>query len=433
MNVTNRQIFLQSLIYKTIFGLTICFLLTELFFGARLFFEGYPSYESMIISDWLINYEGGFVRRGLIGQFLIESYKIIPHPIAYTILTIYFTSLAVLLGIIYHVFKKNGWSLFISIYPVCISISFLGVRRDYLILILCFFVFKQFSKYLLTNHYSHIVYANFISVLAILMHEVYFFFTIPLLMVFTLTKHNDLSFRTTIKCLLLWSPTLITMFAVCFFKGDMNTAQIIWDSWQPCFKAYPLSDTLPQMGSAVEWLSYDTSFAIPFHLQKFWLYNFISTIPSWPFNIYVIVCTYIIVTHLNTINIQFWPIRNLEYNKLGSILLIQLVSLFPMFGFLSCDLSRVIMYWILSSLFAFHWLQKETLIPQFIGCFTKKVQSAIDNTTIFSLKWIYIFILLSLPISRFEGSNIQSCFAFVPYGWRQSFWKHISDYLTIIL
>ena len=178
MNISNRQEFLQSLIYKTIWGVTICFLLTELYFGTKLFFEGYSSYESMIISDWLINYEGGFVRRGLIGQCIIEIYRVIPHPIAYTILAIYFSSLLALLSIIYHVFKKNGWSLFVAIFPICISISFLGVRRDYLMLILCYIVLKFYSKYIHTHHISHLFWTIIISSLGILMHEVYFFFTI---------------------------------------------------------------------------------------------------------------------------------------------------------------------------------------------------------------------------------------------------------------
>lgn len=431
MNVTNRQEFLQTLIYKTIFGATLCFLLTELFFGTRLFFEGYPSYESMIISDWLINYEGGFVRRGLIGQFLLELYKVIPHPIAYTILTIYFSSLVVLLRIIYHIFKNNGWSLFIAIFPVCISISFLGVRRDYLMLILCYYVLKLYSRYIQTHRNSLLIWANIISSLAILMHEVYFFFTIPILIFFTITSLGHLSLKTMAKSLLLWSPPIITMFAVCINKGDISTAQIIWDSWKPCFTAYPLSDTLPQMGSAVEWLSYNTSYAIPFHINKFWLYEFIPGIPSWPFNTYVIVCIFIIMTRLNSINIQFWPIQSIDYVKLGSILIIQLVFLFPMFGFLSCDFSRVIMYWVLSSIFTYHWLQKTLKIPTFLKQKLKKLLYTVDRIPLFSNKWIFLIILLSLPIASYNGANIFSCFAFIPGGWRQSFWSLIYEYLNI--
>ena len=132
-NTTSKSYYI--LIFTIFFMVTI-FLVTEMFFGIRNFSNGHLVYQDFMLSDWLINYEAGFVRRGLIGQFLFILYNIKPHPIAYTIIVIYMGSFFLLIGVLIHIFKKNGWSLFVTIFPVCLAISFLGVRRDYLILLI---------------------------------------------------------------------------------------------------------------------------------------------------------------------------------------------------------------------------------------------------------------------------------------------------------
>lgn len=421
----------QSQIFRILFVIVTGFLLIEIFFGIKNFSEGYPSYESMPISDWLINYEGGFVRRGFTGQILLYLYRIAPHHIVYSIIAIYFCSLLVLLYIVYTIFKKNGWSLFIAIFPVCISISFLGVRRDYLMLILCFFVFHEFRNFLRTNSISHIICANIIASVAILMHEVYFFFTIPILFLFSITRQAKTNTWTIVNAIKLWFPTLATMIIVCLYKGNDNIAQSIWQSWTPCFSSYPISEGIPPMGEAIKWLSYDTSYAIPFHIKKFWISNFYLGIPSLPINIYVLMSIYLIVTRLNTVNMGLWATKKVDSKEIGNYLILQLVFISPMLGFLSCDMSRIIMYWTLSSLFAYHCLHEYVHVPHFINSLSQKLQRTITRSKI-SNKWLYLLILLSLPIGRFEGADIQSAFCFIPYGWRMSFWNIISEHLHII-
>ena len=421
----------KQLILLTFITVSI-FLFLELFLGFRVFLRGGLSYDSMMLSDWFINYEGGFVRRGLIGEIFLELFRIVPYSIINTIIAIYLGSLCTLLYILYHVFKKNGWSFFISIFPVCIFISFLGVRRDYIMLILCFIVFMLFKDFLYTKRISKIVLCNVISSAAIMMHEVYFFFTIPILIVLSYTKHKKANIKSIIFPILILLPSFVTMYLVCVYKGDMGIAQAIWESWTPYFTDYPLSEKIPQMGQAVEWLSYDTSYAIPFHINKFWLSSFLPGIPSLPVNLYVIACTYIIITRLNTINISFWPIQSIDSQKLGSILLLQFIFLMPMFGFLSCDFGRIIMYWTLSSLFAYHWFSKDIQFPFCLLNISYKIQSVIDKTKVVSNKWIYITILLTLPIGRVGGADFLSLFAFIPYGWRLSFWNNLLGYLSFV-
>ena len=68
MNMTTRK--MTSIINKAYYAnktLTIVFI-AIICFKALYSFIYIPDYESYQISDWMINNEGGFVRRGLIGQ-----------------------------------------------------------------------------------------------------------------------------------------------------------------------------------------------------------------------------------------------------------------------------------------------------------------------------------------------------------------------------
>lgn len=72
--------------------------------------SSYPwGYEGWAISDWLINYEGGFVRRGLVGQMLFEMYQVKPYDVKLVIVLIYLLSSLMILALLYHLLKKEGY------------------------------------------------------------------------------------------------------------------------------------------------------------------------------------------------------------------------------------------------------------------------------------------------------------------------------------
>ena len=52
-------------------------ILTTLIFQVSKFYSFYTEYSAWQYVDWLINYQGGFVRRGLIGEFLFQIHNII--------------------------------------------------------------------------------------------------------------------------------------------------------------------------------------------------------------------------------------------------------------------------------------------------------------------------------------------------------------------
>ena len=45
-------------------------------FQVSKFYDFYNDYSEWQYSDWIINYQGGFIRKGLIGEFLFKIYQL---------------------------------------------------------------------------------------------------------------------------------------------------------------------------------------------------------------------------------------------------------------------------------------------------------------------------------------------------------------------
>ena len=100
----------------------------------------FKSYE---VSDWLVNYVGGFVRRGLIGQVLLELEKLHLYDVRLAIAAIIAVCSVAILWILVRIFRREGWSLLIIPTGLCLGYTFLNIwgRRDLLSLTMKFFIF----------------------------------------------------------------------------------------------------------------------------------------------------------------------------------------------------------------------------------------------------------------------------------------------------
>lgn len=74
----------------------------------------YVRYE---VSDWLINYQGGFVRRGLIGELLLQLEHIRPYNVRHAILGIEIMSYILFFAVTFRIFTKYRWSLLAAMFP----------------------------------------------------------------------------------------------------------------------------------------------------------------------------------------------------------------------------------------------------------------------------------------------------------------------------
>ena len=142
----------------------------------------YLSYE---VSDWLINYEGGFVRRGLIGQMLLELEKLHLYDVRLAIALMIAVCSVAILWILIRIFKREGWSLLIIPIGLCLGYTFFNIwgRRDLLTLTMTFLIFLSYRK-AISGSRQWLPWCAFhmLSVLQILIHEAAFFYTFPIMM-----------------------------------------------------------------------------------------------------------------------------------------------------------------------------------------------------------------------------------------------------------
>ena len=125
-------------------------LFSFIFFISK-FYTFYSEYSAWQYVDWLINYQGGFVRRGLIGEFLFQIHNIFNLDLGIIVFTfvslIYFLVCFFLFQVIKYIENsKINTLIFLSpgffLYPIMNS-EVIG-RKDILFLFVSgFFVFLK--------------------------------------------------------------------------------------------------------------------------------------------------------------------------------------------------------------------------------------------------------------------------------------------------
>ena len=382
------------------------------------------TYGSFGISEWLVNYQGGFVRRGICGELIYQLYQIHPFDVIMFIKGICSVSSILLLILLLYIFKREGWSIAIFPLPCCLFYNFqmIFARKDSLLLLFTFFVFYSFRRGILTKSIKYWLLSSVLASLAILIHEAFFFYSIPILYVWYLhyryTKYKCNLRRSIFSSLFPFLPCIAVLILVTINKGDYTISQNIWLSWKDAIASYPYGsrDVNTYLGhygvaaqtgiDALTWPLLDT---IKFHLGvNFWRYSFVLII-------WMLLASFILTTHLNSVHISLWAIT--ETGGMTGILFLQFLFLLPMFGILSCDWGRTIPYWILSSMMFYHVFggMKVHFAPNLLINSRKKWDHFFANPL------IYVAIILFMPYKDFYGPGFHD----LPIVKIGSFFYHI--------
>jgi hypothetical protein len=378
-------------------------------------------YESLEISDWLINYQGGFVRRGLAGELLWRLYQLHPYPVATVIMIIYFISVMLIITLLVWLFRRNGWSLYLLPFPLFLYVSlergFMLGKRDYIQLLLAFVVFWEFRNYLiesaLKKRIIHVVVLWCLTVLMLLLHEGIFFAVFPFLVLYTFVRYRESWKNFLRKTVLLWWPAGMILCMIVAFHGHEQTGQTIWHSWYPCFNAYPLSVALPALGEGLQWIGGSFAKGVYNSLDCSWRLNFLGPLPVWPFNVYMLACIYYLVTRMNTLRMGWYALKPIDHVQLSNIVLLQFVFILPLLGIIACDMCRFVPYWCVTSCFLYGLFPERKGIPSFIDRLSMRLQEGIDNSRLLCSPWAYFIVLITLPLC-FSSASPNGMFPFIP-------------------
>jgi hypothetical protein len=122
---------------RKFFGLYLLFVAA---YSIRTGLEQAQSKNSWVIGDWLINYSGGFVRRGLTGEVALLLHRVVGVPLEWVIFTFQASVFLVFLGCVYRLTKGIRWSYWmvaVLVSPATLAFTVLdqiGFRKEFLLL-----------------------------------------------------------------------------------------------------------------------------------------------------------------------------------------------------------------------------------------------------------------------------------------------------------
>ena len=227
------------------------------------------------VGEWLINYQGGFTRRGLPGSIIYHissNYYLPPWLIAFTISIIFWLCLTVLL---LYLTRKNFSPIIILSSFVCLSplVGEYLVRKDcfnLLILAISSLLASSINNSKKINlELSQLFILNLLGSIAILTHESYFFYAIPsLAIIFTYSNRDKFfSFRKRLlNALIKLSPMFFITLLCYLFKGNESIAISINNSWKSLEPFIP-GEYFENPSGAIKMIGMPTEFHLKYSLS----------------------------------------------------------------------------------------------------------------------------------------------------------------------
>lgn len=355
------------------------------------------------LHEFYINYQGGFIRRGLFGEIIYQFCLLTGANPQFIVGIICILCFIFVIYTFFIIFKKNGikwWILPLSIFLASLDV----VRKDFFFitnLILILYTYRSSIPIWLK-----VLIINIIVIFTILCHEAFFFVCVPFLTLIILRDKITIpSFTLRVAaCLPIW----FAMFVVTRHHGDLVSANVIQQSWANIIPNWdpnlPFDDSTKNYAGSIGALAWTTEYAAKLHFSINFLYTSLR-IPG-----YIIRPIAIILLFYFALNYIKYFSSNKTHNRTHlffNIFLFQFLSLLPMFTILSCDTRRICFYWFSSSFAFFLILSEEILIRSFhywYHTFTLKIQTW-GCKVLPSNKTITLF-LIFLVCAPYTGNNI---------------------------
>lgn len=373
-----------------------------------------PSYDSFEISEWLINYQHGIVRRGLLGELLLDIFCCYPYPVKTLLIIIEIVSFFFFfLRLILYLRSVNLSVLPVLLPFVCCQIYLPWYRRDFLVLLLLSIQYEFLFRGLANKKYFKLLVSIILSVLLILIYEPVFFVLFPVNAWILYSYYISEQKKTGVllfSCFFLIQ--LLIMAIVCVKHGDNNTAIAIWKSWENLFILYPESPINTDIGSGVSFMGWKTSEVYNWHLtMNFHLDNIFSiqALSQYVGTLFLFFCLYYVVTRVPRLYNKH-VMNNKAQTELGTILIFQFIMMIPMLILLSIDYGRTIPYIIYTTFMIFVLTKKynfELCYLPIISTLSIAISSKVNNIKILSNPNAWFFFLIMMPLKAYPSPSLE--------------------------
>lgn len=335
-------------------------------------------------TEWLINYEGGFVRRGLLGEML---YWFCSHTGISARYSISFICLGLYTSLFYFFWKKFRerrlcWWFLAS--PLMFGYVDSVIRKDFLLLWL-FVGILMLLKEENPNIWRRLA-AGITIVFCLFMHEAFIFFGAPLVLLLLADGRHKLLF-------ILITLSVISVFILmCLYNGSHDIVQDINTSWNMLFGTNELVYNSENSIGALEWESIST-FKRHFKRNIGYPYHCIGLFvrPIAMFFAY-----YIMINFLQAFRKENSAYTETDKTNIGAVYLFLTACMIPMWTVLSCDNLRLYQYISICTIASFLVLSQKRIVsifPSFYLKFIKKLNNWIELYIPISKGWMLIVFL----------------------------------------
>lgn len=399
---------------------------TALFFffllGLAVFFRGLLNNleKTDALGEWLINFQGGFVRRGILGELLYKGYLFFG---ANPVLVLKVVSILFILWIsalVLFVFKQIGIPYYYIVFPL-ISVTlfyyqpyFSGFRKDPIQLVLVFYSLSYLKKYLDQEKISFLIIWQFLLILGLFIHEAFLFYAVGIqVLLFLLAKESTFSWRILRKIGVLF-PIFLAVILNFTQKGNELVASQIWNSWGSLFQKEFGPNASMYDYVSLKGLTWSLNHAVGLHLDINFIRRDSLGVPAFS---YIFPVLFVMLYVYSTVKFRAMEASpKTQFTAFVCIWLTVLVCMLPLFTVLSCDFARLFTYLNISSLFVFYFFS-----TYFVGLksplnmlnpFAKWIANFYDHPR---MKWMYnpvVFILIVFFFLTYSNFGFQTYTAF---------------------
>jgi len=343
------------------------------------------------LTEWLVNYEGGFIRRGLLGELLLYIHNNYYLPVNKIIIL---TSMFLYIYLLYFFIKKTKEELPIELIlsPLLMGMPLLTeffVRKDILGIILLIFIIK-ICKFKIDFKLSFLL-VNFFFIIALLINETFLFYSFLVIFILKIKNYNtnENTLKIFFKNIFFFSPVLICFFYLVIVNTNFSGHVDIHNSWQKLWIFIdPINCCNYKIGGEI----------LALHDEKinFAIVNFLKNYPL-KFFIWILFISICPIILINVLTNQSYENRKFFLK----IILIQFVSVFPLFVFAG-DWGRWIFLWLASSIiFYVSKIKIDYVFLKIIDKISDKLlKFKIFNININSL----IFLMIGFPMVHYQWS-----------------------------
>jgi len=203
---------------KRLEGYFFFYLIILLSFAYFFLFLKHGTGNDSTISEWLINYEGGFTKRGIIGQIAIEISRYFMSELRWTIFILQSLTITIYFFLLFKLLKKLEYerviilSIFTPIFILYPAAEIEVLARKEIIVFCSFLLYFLIPR---NSSFKTVCFVNFLIFVTLVWEPIIIFF--PLILLFEIIENNIEKFNfNLLKIILCFVPSLIISLIIFF-------------------------------------------------------------------------------------------------------------------------------------------------------------------------------------------------------------------------